>query len=938
MKKNEIKELKDSVFLPKTSFPMRGNLKHLEPSIVEEWNNGNLFQMIQDISKGRKKFILHFGPPYANGHIHIGHALIGILKDAVVKSYRMAGYDAPLVIGWDCHGLPIEWKIEELYLKQKKKREDIPISEFMLKCREFAEYWSGIQREEFKKLGIIADFQNSYSTMHRESEATICTKFFEIVRKGLVYRGKKPVMWSVVEKTALAEAELVYQDKISDAIFVKFPIIEAKDKGLIGTFAVIWTTTPWTIPGNKAIAYSKDFEYSVIKVDEAQYIMATGLVGPVLQEIGIQEYEIVKTLSGNELDGIVCNHPLKNLGFDDRIRLLPASHVTIDTGTGLVHTAPAHGLEDFMLGKEYDLPIENVVEADGLLSDSLPHFQGEHVFKVNPKIIEELDKSGNLLYASKLTHSYPHSWRSNAPLIFRTTTQWFISISDIREKLLSEIDKTEWFPSEYVNRIRSMVEKRPDWCVSRQRIWGVPIALFTDKKTNNILVDDDVFNRIIETFRNEGIESWHTKPASYFLGEKYDPNDYVQITDTLEVWFDSACSHHYVLEHRPDLEWPADLYFEGSDQHRGWFQSSLVESVCTTGRAPYKQVATNGFVLDKDGRKMSKSVGNVVSPDDIIGKLGADILRLWCLNSDYSEDMRIGDEILGRQQDVYRRFRNTLRYLLGVISCYDPLITVDYKDLPDLEKVILHQLYELDSLHKESIKKYEFQRFCSALHSFCANDLSAFYFDIRKDTVYCDDENNIKRRSCINVMNELFVFISHWLAPILSFTAEEAWLCYPMNVKKKSVHMCIFPEIREEWYNPEIVSRWQFIREIRKSITESLEIERSAKMIGSSLEAEVQIYITNHPEKIKQLAGIDLAELAIVSKVSVIGAQMPHNAANHEDTGVGIVVMKASGTKCERCWKVSTEVSKHDTQQYGEVIVCPRCLTKVSKKDIHLYD
>ncbi|MDR1034376.1 MAG: isoleucine--tRNA ligase [Holosporales bacterium] len=912
---------------------MRGNLRSLEPSIVDEWVNGNLFQRIQNVSNDRKKFTLHFGPPYANGHIHIGHALIGILKDAVVKSYRMAGYNAPLVIGWDCHGLPIEWKIEELYLKQKKKREDIPIPEFMAKCREFAGYWSGVQKEEFQKLGIIADFQNPYSTMHKESEATICAKFFEIVQKGLVYRGKKPVMWSVVEKTALAEAELVYQDKVSDAIFVKFPVIKAKDASLIGTFAVIWTTTPWTIPGNKAIAYSKDFEYSVIKIAESQYIIATALIDHVLQEIGVTEYEIVKELSSNNLDETVCEHPLKNLGFNDNIRFLPASHVTIDTGTGLVHTAPAHGLEDFILGKEYGLPIENVVEDDGLLSEKLPYFQREHVFKVNPKIIEELEKANRLLHSSKLTHSYPHSWRSNAPLIFRTTTQWFISISDIREKLLSEIDKTEWFPSGYVNRIRSMVEKRPDWCISRQRIWGVPIALFVEKNTNHILMDDEIFTRIVTAFRNEGIESWHTKPAEYFLGNKYNPEDYLKVTDTLEVWFDSACSHHYVLEHRPDLEWPADLYFEGSDQHRGWFQSSLVESVCTSGKAPYKQVATNGFVLDKDGKKMSKSTGNVVSPDDIISKLGADVLRLWCLNSDYSEDTRIGNEILSRQQDIYRRFRNTLRYLLGVISCYDPLITIDYDDLPELEKVVLHQLYELDSLHKESIKKYEFQRFCSALHSFCANDLSAFYFDIRKDTIYCDVESSIKRRSCVNVMNDLFVFISHWLAPILSFTAEEAWLCYPLNVKRESIHLETFPKIYDEWHNPEMAAKWQIIKEIRKSITKSIEIERSAKVIGSSLEAEIQIYTSGFQEKSKQLAEVDLAELLIVSKAAVISAQMPHNAVYYEDTEIGIVVMKASGIKCERCWKVSSETSKHYTKQYGEVTVCPRCLKFLLQTD-----
>ncbi|MDR1234430.1 MAG: isoleucine--tRNA ligase [Holosporales bacterium] len=972
---NNAKQLKDTVFLPKTSFPMQGNLTKKEPALLEEWNNGDLYGRIRKSSKGRKKFILHFGPPYANGHTHIGHALIGILKDAVVKSYQMSGYDAPLVIGWDCHGLPIEWKIEESYLKQKKKREDVPVDEFMGKCREFAGQWVDIQREEFKKLGIISDFKNPYNTMDKESEAVICEKFFEIVKKGLVYRGKKPVMWSVVEKTALAEAELEYHDKVSDAIFVKFPIVESKDnrplskpsesellegkpahrsaaylsvrehsstgltyqeadceefwkgaRDLVGAYVVIWTTTPWTIPGNKAIAYSPDFEYSVVKVGDERYIIAKELVDSVMKEVGISDYEVVRNIKGADLAGIMCDHPLKNLGFPGSgsgILLVPAHHVTIDTGTGLVHTAPAHGVEDFMVAKEFNLPVENVVNDDGTLSDTLPYFQGEHVFKVNPKVIEELRKTGNLLHASQITHSYPHSWRSKAPLIFRTTSQWFISISDIREKLLSEVNETKWFPSWYVNRIRSMVEKRPDWCVSRQRIWGVPIALFINKKTDEILMDEEVFIKIAKTFREEGIEAWHNKPADYFLCGKYNPDEYTKVSDTLEVWFDSACSHHYVLESRDELSWPADLYFEGSDQHRGWFQSSLVESVCTTGKAPYRHVATNGFVLDKDGKKMSKSVGNVVSPDDVINKFGADILRLWCLNSDYSEDTRIGDEILIRQQDVYRRFRNTLRYLLGVISCYDPNVKVEYNELPDLEKLILHQLYELDALHKESIAKYEFQRFCSALHSFCSNDLSAFYFDIRKDSVYCDAKDDIKRMACINVMNEVFVFISHWLAPILSFTSEEAWLCYPLNSNRESIHLNLFPTSDTGWNNPELASKWQFIREIRKSITSSIEVERAAKTIGSSLETEILIY-SNDLDVSKKLMDINMAEITIVSKTKVINAQIPHNATYYEDTKVGIVVAKAAGSKCDRCWKVSEDTAS-TTTSYGAAHLCPRC-------------
>lgn len=926
---NQTKQLKDTVFLPKTSFPMKGDLARKEPLLVEEWKNAKIFEKLRDISKSREKFIVHFGPPYANGPIHSGHALIGILKDAVTKSYQMMGYNAPLVIGWDCHGLPIEWKIEESYLKQGKKREDVPVAEFMSKCREFAAKWREIQKEGFRKLGIISDFENPYSTMDKESEAAICEKFFEILKKGLVYRGKKPVMWSVVEKTALAEAELEYYDKVSDAIFVKFPVVEFSSEKFKDTFAVIWTTTPWTIPANKAIAYSEEFRYVILLVNNEKYIIAKDLIDSFVKNSEIEDYKIVAEFPGNELSGLVCRHPLNNLGFTHKVPLLPADYVTSDAGTGLVHTAPAHGLDDFMLGKKFNLPLEDIVNDNGTFVEKLPYFAGEHVFKVNPKVIEELQKVGNLIKAYKITHSYPHSWRSKAPLIFRTTTQWFIKIDPIRENLLSEIDKTKWFPASYINRIKSMVEKRPDWCISRQRIWGVPIALFINKKTDEILIDDDVFNRIIESFRTEGIESWRTKPASYFLGEKYNPEDYYQVSDTLEVWFDSACSHHYVLEKRDYMKWPADLYFEGSDQHRGWFQSSLVESVCTKGKAPYKQVATNGFVLDKDGKKMSKSLGNVISPDDVTSKLGADILRLWCLNSDYSEDMRIGDEILKRQQDVYRRFRNTLRYLLGVLSDFDPNCEEVYSDLPELEKFILLKLYKLNTLLRKSIFNFEFQVFYSELHNFCSNELSAFYFDIRKDSIYCDSKSEKRRKASLYVMNQIFICLVHWLAPVLSFTAEEAWLAYPFNSEKNSIHLELFPEISEEWNNTAIEAKWKFVQNIRKTITETIEIEREAKTIGSSLEAEILLY-ANNLENIKKLQSLDFSEISIVSKATIVNAQVSSNAALNEETGIGVIVKKAVGQKCDRCWKILEEVKETDSE-FGKIKLCKRCKIAISK-------
>lgn len=919
------KQLKDTVFLPKTTFPMKGDLARKEPLLLEEWKKINLFEKLREKSKDKEKFILHFGPPYANGNIHIGHALIGILKDAVTKSYQMLGYNAPLVIGWDCHGLPIEWKIEEQYIKQGIKREEVDQVEFRSKCREFAAKWSAIQKDSFERLGIISDSKNPYSTMDKDAEATICEKFFEIYKKGLVYRGKKPVMWSVIEKTALAEAEIEYHEKVSDAIYVKFPIVKTDEKALQGAYAIIWTTTPWTIPGNRAIAYSENFSYSIIKVGNEKYVVAKDLVIAFAKEAMIENYEIVETIPGNRLSGTICEHPLKNIGYTNEIPLLSGSHVTIDAGVGLVHTAPAHGLEDFMLAKEYNLPIEDIVNADGTLVSNLPCFAGEHVFKVNQHIIEELTKSGNLVHAYQIVHSYPHSWRSKAPLIFRTTDQWFISISNVRSKLLSEIDNAEWFPSGYVNRIRSMVEKRPDWCISRQRIWGVPIALFVNKKTQEVLVDEDVFNKVVESIRDGGIEAWHSHDNAYFMCGKYDANDYDRATDTLEVWFDSACSHHYVLEKRDYMKWPADLYFEGSDQHRGWFQSSLVESVCTKGSAPYKQVATNGFVLDKDGKKMSKSIGNVISPDEVINKYGADVLRLWCLNSDYSEDLRIGDEILKRQMDVYRRLRNTLRYLLGVLSEYNPNNKVDYKDLPELEKSMLHKLHSLNELMVKCIRNYEFQPFYTQLHTFCANDLSSFYFDIRKDCIYCDKETDHKRKSCLTVINEIFICLTHWLAPLLSFTAEEAWLSYSLNEDKTSIHMNEFPKIPDVWKDDELDHKWEQLKGVRRVITGALEVERLAKTIGSSLEAEVFIYSING-EITKALNSVDLAEISIVSKASVIMAQIPSNAATDEQIqDVGVVVTKAGGQKCERCWKILSDVSLEETEGYGSANLCDRC-------------
>jgi isoleucyl-tRNA synthetase len=738
-------------------------------------------------------------------------------------------------------------------------------------------------------------------------------------------------MWSVVEKTALAEAELEYKDKVSDAIFVKFPVKKTNIKELNDSFAVIWTTTPWTIPANKALAYSEEIEYTIIIANDEKYIIAQDLVESFTKEVKIDLYTVLRNVRGVDLRGTICEHPLKSLGFVGDSPLLPADFVSSDSGTGLVHIAPAHGLDDFLLGKKYNLEVLDIVNDDGILIDSLPHFGGEHVFKVNDKIIKSLEDAYRLVYNYKITHSYPHSWRSKAPLIFRTTAQWFISIEKIRETLLKEIDKTEWFPSGYVNRIRSMVEQRPDWCISRQRVWGVPIALFLDKRTGGILMDDAVFETIIKTFSEEGIESWHQRPVSFFLKEKYNADDFEKVTDTLEVWFDSACSSHYVLEKRDELSWPANMYFEGSDQHRGWFQSSLVVSCCLRGQAPYRQVATNGFVLDKNGKKMSKSQGNVISPGDIITRSGADILRLWCINSDYSEDLRIGAEILRQQEDVYRRFRNILRYLLGVISDFSIKEKIEYANLPELEKFILHHLVEIQNLLEKSIECYDFHAFYTVLHAFCVNMLSAFYFDIRKDCVYCDSKTSFGRRACRTVMNEIFLKLVHWLAPVLSFTAEEAWQAYSLNTNKTSIHLNQFGSIPEEWFNLELNNKWMEIKNVRKAITEALEIERSAKTIGSSLEAEIFIY-SEKRDIVEMLKQVDVAEIAIVSKATVIAARAPSNAVFSEELeDVGIVVRISSATKCQRCWKFLADVSSVKTRNYDRVDLCRRCAAVVSE-------
>ncbi len=914
-------DYKNTVFLPKTDFAMKANLAKREPEYLSYWQEINLYKKLRQKAQGKEKFILHFGPPYANGHIHIGHALSETLKDVVNKTYQMMGYDAPMVPGWDCHGLPIEWKIEEGYRAAGLNKDDVDILEFREECRTFASKWIDIQREEFIRLGIIADWDNPYSTMVYATEAKIVEQIGHFLMNGSLYRGLRPTLWSVVEKTALADAEVEYKDHTSDSIYVAFPVVKTSIDALQNGFAVIWTTTPWTLPGNRAIAYGLDHTYVVVRIEgqDKTYLMAEDLVESVMKALEAPSYHILAQIPGTELAGTVCHHPLRAQGYTFDVPFLPGDHVTTDAGTGLVHTAPGHGLEDFEVGKKFHLEVPETVGPDGKYFDHVPLVAGHHIFKVNPVILETLKANGNLLSAGKLIHSYPHSWRSKAPLIYRTTSQWFISMdkNHLRDKALAAIDQVQWFPEQGRNRIRSMVEGRPDWCISRQRAWGTPLTLFVHKKTGEVLRDANVHERIVEAIYQEGGDAWFTSPSERFLGDQYSPTDYEKVMDILDVWFDSGCSHQFVLADREDQSWPANLYLEGSDQHRGWFQASLLESCGTAGTAPYKQVLTHGFVLDEKGYKMSKSLGNVVAPAQVIDSMGADILRLWIVSADYSEDMRIGPEILKQQEDIYRRFRNTLRYLLGALDGFADEEILDYDRMPNLEKWVLHRLTELTSHHQASARQYDFMTFYGDLHHFCTQDLSAFYFDIRKDCLYCDDPGSLKRRATRTVLHHVFDHLVRWLAPVLSFTAEEAWLTR-YGKAGDSVHLQTFQQTPKEWLNQSLADYWYTIRQVRRVITGALEVERCAKTIGSSLQAHVAIYVSS--ELAQQLRGIDLAELAITSATSLVVAQPPASAFALEDVpDIGVVVNLAEGEKCQRCWKVLPEVAKHPGH------ICQRC-------------
>ena len=898
------------VNLPKTQLGMKANLPTKEPELLKFWSEINLYDNLRSNSLTKEKFVLHDGPPYANGNIHIGTALNKILKDIIIRYQQMSGKNAVYVPGWDCHGLPIEWKIEEEYKKKGKDKKNISIIEFRKECRDFASSWIAKQKDQFKRLGVEGDWKNPYMTMSKEAEAQIAVEILKFLQNGGLYNGYKPVLWSVVEATALADAEVEYADHKSNTIFTKFPI-QGKLEELDDVKIIIWTTTPWTIPCNRALAFNSNYEYSILEVlqndKKEKILVATQLVEQVLKECNISDYKILHSLKGAKLSGAKCYHPFKKYGYDFDVPLLDAEFVTLEQGTGIVHIAPSHGPDDFNLGLKNNIRAENTIDDNGHYTNVIKKFEGIHIFKADKIIIEELQINNSLLGSGTLLHSYPHSWRSKAPLVHRATPQWFISMdtNELRNVSLKAIDNTIFYPAVGKNRLRSMIETRPDWCISRQRFWGVPIPIFVHKKTGKPLIDKEVFEKIEEIFKQEGSDAWFTKKSQDFLGSKYNENDFTKVNDIVEVWFDSGSTHSYVLEKREDLKWPADMYLEGSDQHRGWFHSSLLHSCGTRGRAPYESILCHGFVVDGKGQKMSKSLGNVISPDDVIKKYGADILRLWVVASDYSDDLKIDDSILEQHSQSYRKIRNTFRFLLGNLNDTANLdVEVNEQDLEEIEKYILHKVSSLDKTFSGLNTKYELHKIYVDLLNFCTVDLSAFYFDIRKDILYCDDLNTKKRINCITVLSIILKFLLKWFSPILVFTCEEIYQIIKKNNSKESIFLCDFPKFPEQWFNEKINEKWIFLKTLRSEINNYIEQKRNEKIIGSGLECSVHISLDNKYNT--HLSDIDLAELFICSEVTIDNKEKKFEEIKSEgsiDT-LKVIVEKAEGSKCTHCWKV----------------------------------
>ncbi len=908
------RDYRPTVFLPKTPFPLRAELAKREPATLARWDAEGLGAALRAQAKGRPPFVLHDGPPYANGPLHIGHALNKILKDVINRAAQMAGFDAHYIPGWDCHGLPIEWKVEEEYRARKTSKDAVPVLEFRAECRAYAQKWLDFQAKEFRRLGVEGDFAARYATMDFPSEAVIAAEIGRFLLNGALYRGLRPVMWSPVEKTALAEAEIEYHDHVSPTLWARFRVAEG---ALAGASLVIWTTTPWTIPANRALAVNPELDYALVHVNDTHGLFRAGealvvalkLLPDFAAQTGLGAHHVVRVLKGAELVGAATRHPFAGQFpegdlYDTLRPVLAGEFVTEDAGTGIVHMAPDHGEDDFALCRAHGIPAIESLNDDGTYAAKMTGFAGLHVFKAHERVWATCEAAGTLAAKGSLTHSYPHSWRSKKPVIFRATPQWFIAMDGahgIRAKAMQAIAETRFIPEAGRNRINGMVATRPDWCISRQRAWGVPIAVFVEKASGEVLRDETVMARIVDAFREEGADAWYRPGAAQrFLGEGRDAADYEQVRDIVDVWFESGSTHAFVLEAR-GMPWPADLYLEGSDQHRGWFQSSLLEAVGTRGVAPFKAVLTHGFVLDEGGRKMSKSLGNVTAPQEVIEKYGADILRLWVMNSDTNEDLRIGKTILEQQAELYRRLRNSLRWVLGGLHGFDEAERVPVAQMPELERWVLHRLAELDARIRAAVASHDWSGVVPEIHNFCATDLSAFWFDIRKDALYCDAPSSPRRRAVRTVLDQLHRCLTTWLAPVLPFTAEEAWRAR-FGEEARSVHLELFPAIPAEWQDEALAAKWARVRSIRGDVTAVLEVHRRSGNIGSSLQAAPTLLLMDDEQSL--LSAEEWAEVCIVSHVRLNRRTEPVIAPT---TIVGFEM--APGTKCERCWKVLPKVS-----------------------------
>ncbi len=961
----ETPDYKDTLNLPQTDFPMRAGLPKREPEWLARWERLGIYDRLRD-KEGRAPFTLHDGPPYANGHLHIGHALNKILKDMVVRSQQMMGKDARYIPGWDCHGLPIEWKIEEQYRKKGKNKDEVNVIDFRQECRKFAEGWVDIQRSEFQRLGVTGKWENPYLTMNFHAERVIAEEFMKFLMNGTLYQGSKPVMWSPIEKTALAEAEVEYHDKESHTIWVKFRVVETGDTTLDSAHVVIWTTTPWTIPSNKAVVYGSDISYGLYEVtgrpEECwatigdRYILADNLAADVMGKARLDGtmYRRLCDVTNHDLAKIKLTHPLNGAdgseGEWDDIRDFRAADFVTDTeGTGFVHCAPSHGMEEYELYRDLGM-LEQVITYnvmdDGSFRADLPFFGGKYILNrkggegdANKTVIEKLIEVGGLLARGKIKHSYPHSWRSKAPVIYRNTPQWFAAIDrvvgddqdtygkTIRERALASIDQlVEWTPKTGRNRLYSMIEARPDWVLSRQRAWGVPLTCFTKKgalptDADYLLRNEDVNARVAEAFEAEGADVWYQEGAKErFLTGIVDSEAYDQVFDILDVWFDSGSTHAFVLRDRADgsEDGLADLYLEGTDQHRGWFHSSMLQACGTKGRAPYRGVLTHGFTLDEKGMKMSKSLGNTIVPEQVVKQYGADILRLWVAQSDYSADQRIGPEILKGVADSYRRLRNTMRFMLGSLHDFTEADRIDPADMTELEQWVLHRLAELDTRVRDGYTAYDFQGVFQAIFTFATVDLSAFYFDVRKDVLYCDGDT-VERRAARTVLDILFHRLTTWLAPVLVFTMEEVWL-ERFGGEDSSVHLIDIPETPAAWLNPKLAEKWAMIRRVRRVVTAALEVQRTEKVIGASLEAAPVLYLADQAVK-DVLEQMPFADICITSDLTLSTDAAPSDAFTMAEVeGVAVSFVKAEGEKCGRCWKILPDVGTHN-----HAGVCGRC-------------